>query len=248
MKLLFSSVVLAVLICACGGKKSSDQVNATDDAVTDNRLTDKQKAEGWKVLFNGETMEGWRPFKNLDNDNWEVLDGTLHNMKVNDSIETKRADLMTVDKYTNFDLTFDWRIAEKGNSGVIYLVTEDYEVPYASGPEYQLIDDVNYPGGLKEVNQTAANYDMQAASKGKKLNPPGQWNSSRIVINNRHVEHWLNGEKVLEYDLGSDAWKKQVASSKWRDFPGYGLAESGYIDLQDHGHEVWFRNIYIKAL
>src|SRR4249920_1208771 len=100
MKLFLSSVVLAVLVCACGGKKSSDVVVV--DASAGNQLTEKRKADGWKVLFNGETMEGWRPFKNLDNDNWEVLDGSLHNMKVNDSIETKRADLMTVDKYTNF--------------------------------------------------------------------------------------------------------------------------------------------------
>ena len=152
---------------------------------------------------------------------------------------------MTVDQYKDFELTFDWKISPEGNSGLIYRVTEEYEVPYGSGPEFQIIDDVNYPGELKDVNLTGANYGMHAPDKNKTLRPAGEWNSSRIIIKNNHVEHWLNGGKVLEYELGSDDWKKLVNTSKWKDFPGYGLAQSGFIDLQDHGSEVWFKNLYI---
>lgn len=241
MKKHFASILLAIVVCACGSKKTES------DSISYNQLTEQQKADGWKVLFDGKTMTGWRNFKNKENDSWEVVDGMLHCKRVNDTTENKRADLMTTDQYENFEFAFEWRIAPQGNSGVIYRVTEEFDVPYASGAEYQLIDDVGYPGELKATNKTAGNYDMYEA-KNKSLKPPGEWNTSKIVVNGNHVEHWLNGANVLEYEFGSTDWKKRVAGSKWKDFPGYGLAKTGYIDLQDHGSEAWFRNIYIKVL
>ena len=251
MKKTFALLSFALILYACGSKKtetdSSDSIAIAGESTSANQLSEQQKADGWKLLFDGQTMAGWRPFKNKVNDSWEVLDGTLHCKKVNDTIENKRGDLMTTDQYENFELAFEWRIAPQGNSGVIYRVTEDFDVPYASGPEYQLIDDVGYPGELKAANKTACNYDMHEA-KNKTLNPPGEWNSSKIVVNGNHVEHWLNGVNVLEYEFGSADWKKRVAGSKWKDFPGYGLSKAGYIDLQDHGSEAWFRNLYIKVL
>lgn len=231
-------ILLLLLSAACGSRQTETPVN---------QLTEQQKSEGWKLLFDGKTMNGWRIFKNMENDTWEVSDGALHCKAMADSVGTKRADLMTNEGYANFELLFDWKIAAQANSGVIYRVTEEFEVPYGSGPEYQVIDDTGYPGDLKPVNMTAANYDMQAPQN-KKLNPVGEWNSGKIVVDGNHVEHWLNGVKVVEYELGSEAWKQQVAGCKWKDFPGYGLAKTGYIDLQDHGHEIWFRNIYIKTL
>ncbi len=227
-----------ILLSACGTKNSNAPVN---------QLTEQQKTEGWKLLFDGQTTNGWRLFKNKENDTWEVLDGTLHCKPITDNDGTKRADLMTTDQYANYELAFDWKISAKGNSGLIYRVTEEFDVPYGSGPEYQIIDDDNYPGGLKPENKTGGNYDMQAPQN-KTMNPVGEWNSSKIVVNGNHVEHWLNGGKILEYELGSEDWKKQVAACKWKDFPGYGLAKAGFIDLQDHGHEVWFRSIMIKQL
>lgn len=200
-----------------------------------------------KSLFDGTTMNGWRTFKNMPNNSWEVIDGTLHCKPFIDGADNQRADLITVDQYGDFELAFDWKISAQGNSGVIYRATEEFDVPYASGPEFQILDDEGYPGDKKPEYLTAANYDMQAVEK-KKLNPTGEWNSSKIVAKGNHIEHWLNGEKVLEYELYSDAWKAQVASHKWKDFPGYGLSKSGYIDLQDHGNEVWFRNITILPL
>ena len=235
IKLLF---FLFILCLACGTRKAE---------TPPNQLTEQQKSEGWKLLFDGQTTNGWRIFKDKENDTWEVSDGTLHCKAMGDSVGTKRADLMTIEEFGSFELLFDWKIAAQANSGLIYRVTEEFEVPYGSGPEYQIIDDTGYPGDLKPVNTTAANYDMEAPQNNK-LNPVGEWNSGKIVVNENHVEHWLNGVKVVEYELGSEAWKKQVAGCKWKDFPGYGLAKTGHIDLQDHGHEIWFRNIYIKTL
>ena len=251
MKKTLTLLSFALLLFACGSKRtetdSSDATAMAGESAPSNQLTEQQKADGWKLLFDGQTMTGWRNYKNKENDSWEVVDGMLHCKKVNDSTENKRADLMTTDQYENYEFAFDWKIAPQGNSGVIYRVTEEFDVPYASGPEYQLIDDVGYPGELKAPNKTGSNYDVHEA-KNKNLNPPGEWNSSKIVVNANHVEHWLNGVKVLEYELGSPDWKKRVAGSKWKDFPGYGLAKTGYIDLQDHGSEAWFRNIFIKVL
>ena len=240
MKHIIVLLLTVVLLSACSQKK-------TETAAPANQLTEQQKADGWKLLFDGQSLNGWNIFKGKENDTWEVVDGTLHCKPVADSTGTKRSDLMTADMYQNFELTFDWKIPPGANSGVMFRVTEEFEVPYASGPEYQLIDDAGYPGGLKEVNQTASNYDVQAAEN-KKVNAIGEWNATKLIVNGNHVEHWLNGTKVVEYEIGSDDWKTRVASSKWKEFPGYAMSTTGYIDLQDHGHEVWFKNVMIKPL
>lgn len=225
-----------VMLAACG--KNEQPVN---------QLTEVQKSEGWRLLFDGKTMDGWRFFRNQENDTWEVVDGTLHCKPMTDNSGTKRADLMTTEQYGNFELSFDWKVAAQSNSGLIYRVTEEFDLPYASGPEYQLIDDIGYPGELKAENKTAGDYDMYAP-KNTKVKPVGEWNNSKIVVNGNHVEHWLNGDKVVEYELGTDDWKQHVANSKWKDFPGYGLASKGHIDLQDHGNEIWFRSIMVREL
>jgi len=250
MKKLIGLMAVALMLGACGAKKTetaADTVAVAPPVMAANALTEEQAAEGWKLLFDGQTMNGWRTFKNKEQNTWEVTDGTLHCKSPEDSTADKRADLMTNDQYENFELAFDWKIAPTHNSGVMFHVTEEYDVPYGSGPEYQLIDEKGYPGELKPTQLAGANYDMQVAEN-KTLHPAGEWNSTKIVVNGAHVEHWLNGGKVLEYELWSDAWKKQVAGSKWKEFPGYGLAKKGHIDFQDHGGEVWFRNVMIKPL
>ncbi|NOT74268.1 MAG: DUF1080 domain-containing protein [Cyclobacteriaceae bacterium] len=233
MRNIIAILSVIVLLSSCGGSGTSNQ------------LTEEQKKDGWKLLFDGKTMDGWRIFKGKENDTWEVIDGTLH-CKPTTETSSKRADLMTTEMYQNFELSFDWKISKEGNSGVMYRVTEEYDVPYATGPEYQLIDDKGYP---KEVPEhfTGADYDVYAPSEAKS-NAIGEWNTTKIIVNGNNVEHWLNGTKVVSYELDGDDWQQKVAASKWKEFPGYGKAPSGYIDLQDHGHEVWFRNVMIKTL
>jgi hypothetical protein len=158
-----------------------------------------------------------------------------------------RADMITTDQYENFDLSVDWIISPKGNSGIIYLASEEFPAAYLSGPEYQVIDDQNFPEKLEDWQKTGANYAMNPAPEAAP-NPVGEWNTSRIVVNKGHVEHWLNGKKVVEYDFASDDWKKRKREGKWKDATGYGLTKKGHIALQDHGSEAWFKNIKIKEL
>jgi len=252
MKKIAILVLAAVIFGACDSKKNGaedqgeDNATTTAETVSDNQLTEAEKADGWKLLFNGQNMDGWKTYKNNENDSWEVVDGTLHCKP--DTLAKKRADILTVDQYASFDLTFDWKVAPHDNSGVIYRATEEFEQPYLSGPEYQVIDDKGYPDKLTTTQTSASNYDMHAAPDNKSINPPGEWNTGRIVANGNHVEHWLNGTKVVEYEINSDDWKKRKAGSKWSDAKGYGIAPQGHIDLQDHGGEVWYKNIKIKTL
>jgi hypothetical protein len=242
------ALVVIGLSPSCSSKKqaTNNDMPAVNEPQT-NMLSDQQKAEGWVLLFDGISMNGWRTFKNQETNSWEVTEGTLHCKSPEDTTASKRADLVTKEQYENFELAFDWKIGPSQNSGVMFRVTEDYDVPYATGPEYQVIDERGYPSPLKDTQMAAANYDMHPASN-KTVNAPGEWNSARLIVNGSHVEHWLNGAKVVAYELWSDEWKTMVANSKWKDFPGYGQAKKGHIDLQDHGGEVWFRNIMLKPL
>lgn len=250
---LFVVLTFTIALGCKTGEKTAEQTATADSAATIAQtpasaaatLTDTQKAEGWKLLFDGQTLTGWRSFKNAENNSWEAVDGTIH---CKPPVQAdKRADLMTIDQFENFELAFEWKISAAGNSGVMYRVTEDQDRPYYTGPEYQILDDGGYPGETAKTNFTASNYAMQAPVN-KTLNPVGEWNTAKIIVNGKHVEHWLNGTKVVEYELGSDEWKKQKAASKWKDVDTYGMATKGHIDLQDHDHEVWFRNIMIKTL
>jgi len=240
-----------LLITACQPKKPVEATELVADipAVTSTaaQLTDAQKAEGWVRLFDGQTMDGWRTFKNKQNASWEVNDGTLHCKAFDDRKIKEQSDILTANQYENFELSLEWKVAPQSNTGVIYRCTEEFDQPYLSGPEYQIIDDIGYPGELKETNKAGGVYDMYIA-KNKTVKPVGEWNTTKIVVNGNHVEHWLNGSKVLEYELGSADWKKRKAASKWNDAKGYGAAKKGHIDLQDHGNEAWFRNIIIRTL
>lgn len=250
MRKLVILMFAGIIFGACNSPKTEDQNESDTTAaapVGDNELSEAQKSDGWKLLFNGNNTDGWKFFKGKENDSWEVVDGTLH-CKAQSAAE-KRADLRTVDEYENFELAFDWKIAPGDNSGVIYRATEEFDEPYLAGPEYQVIDDRNYSGGkLKDTQVSGANYDMQAPTDTTAVNGPGEWNKGRILVNGNHVEHWLNDVKVVEYELNSTEWKALKAGSKWKAAKGYGAAKKGFVDLQDHGGEVWYRNIMIKTL
>lgn len=252
MQKIIPSILLASVFCACQPKSTeqqSDQDTTKVEAPVDtvNKLSDAEKSEGWILLFDGVSKNGWRTFKNKENNSWDVVDGTLHCKPFDDNGTNQRADLITVDQYENFELAFEWKISHQGNSGVMYRVTEELDEPYFTGPEYQLLDDGKYPGEVAETNFSAANYAMHAATN-KKLNPAGEWNTAKIIVAGNHVEHWLNGTQVVAYELHSDDWKKRKAGSKWKDVASYGSAKKGHIDLQDHGNEVWFRRIMIKPI
>lgn len=244
-------VFLLSILAACTGKKESPA--ATTPAVPDivlPSLSDQQKADGWKLLFDGKSLEGWRIFKNWKNNTWEVKDGMLHCKPLNEQAKgdgDERSDIMTNDEFGNFEFTCEWKISHAGNSGIIYRVTEEYEQPYFTGPEYQVIDDEGYQPKQSDVHLSGANYDMMAPSV-KAAKPAGEWNETKIVVNGKNVEHWLNGQKVVAYELGSADWQKRKDGSKWKDKKGYGMAAQGHIDLQDHGDEVWYRNLMIKKL
>jgi len=216
----------------------------TDNKQKDNILTEKEKKEGWKLLFDGTTMKGWRTYQNKQTDDWDVKDGELY-CKIEGV--TKRADMITNDTYENFELQIDWKIAPKENSGIIYMVTEENGATYESGPEYQLIDDLGYPDKLSDKQLSGANYDMQAPNA-KVAKPAGEFNHTKIVVNKGHVEHWLNGTKVVDYQLWTPEWEQQKANSKWRDVKPYGMSKAGHIALQDHGGGVAFKNIKLKPL
>lgn len=214
---------------------------------TDNNLTDAEKAQGWQLLFDGKTMTGWRTYQNIKSDSWLANDGALYCKGSATNKSDMQADLITDKQFENFDLSIDWKISPKGNSGIMYMVTEDYPAAYLSGPEYQLIDDVNFPEHLENWQKTGANYAMDPAPAAAPK-PVGQWNHTEIIVNKGHVEHWLNGVKIVAYDLWTPDWQKKKMEGKWKDAPGYGLSKKGHIALQDHGSEVWFKNIKIKEL
>ena len=209
-----------------------------------NHLTAEEKAAGWKLIFDGRTTTGWRGYKKqaMPDKGWKVEDGLLKKVA-----GERGGDIVTEQTFHDFEFAWEWKVAPAGNNGVKYLVTE--ERAGAPGHEYQLIDDLGHPDGkLGAKRQTAAFYDVLPPSKDKKLNPPGEWNASRILIQGNHVEHWLNGAKVLEYELGSDAVKSGLAASKFKNAPKFGDKIVGRLMLTDHGDECFFRNLKTREI
>lgn len=216
-----------------------------------NTLTEKEKADGWKLLFDGVTSSGWRGAHKdvFPESGWVIEDGCLKVLASGGAESQAGGDILTNDEFGNFDLFFEFRITEGANSGVKYFVTEKYPTAgSAIGLEYQVLDDQRHPDAKmgRDGNRTLGSlYDLIPAAN-KRFNGVGQWNAAHIVSLNGHVEHWLNGFKVLEYDRGSDEYRRLVSESKYKDFAGFGEAEKGHILLQDHGNEVWFRSIKIR--
>lgn len=236
------------LFIACAAL-SGALLAACTPAPKNNVLTEAEKAEGWKLLFDGKTLDGWRDY-NGDSLTapWIVEDGCI---RAKGSGSDASGYIVTDTIYENFELVWDWKIAEGGNSGMLYHVVENpkFKVPYVTGPEYQLIDDFGFPEPLEDWQKTAADYAMHVPDTSKTtIKPAGEWNTSKIVFDNGHVEHWLNGEKVVEFEAWTDDWFEKKNSGKWKDAPEYGLARKGVICLQDHGSAAWFRNIKIKEL
>lgn len=215
------------------------------EQAKDNTLTKEEKKQGFELLFNGSSIDGWRTYQNKPG-SWLVEGGTIYCHK--DSAD-QYADLITKDKYENFELHVDWKMQPNANSGILYMVTEQYEHSYLSGPEYQLLDNEGYKGQVQPYQNTGANYAMEPPLVDA-ANAIGEWNHTVIKVNKGHVEHWLNDKKVVEYDLWTDKWKAEKEHSKWKDAEGYGKTKLGHIAFQDyHGNgQVWFKNIKLRKL
>ncbi|HTO74293.1 MAG TPA: DUF1080 domain-containing protein [Gemmatimonadales bacterium] len=206
-----------------------------------NTLTAEEKQQGFHLLFDGKTTSGWRGFrKDSVPAGWQVLDGEL-------TRAAEGGDIITRDQYTNFELRLEWKISPKGNSGIMYRVTEAAEQTYETGPEMQVLDDAGHPDGKSRLTSAGACYGLYPSPAGI-VHPAGEWNQVRIVVQGHHVEHWLNGTKVVEYELGSPDWESRMNASKFKQWPGYGRADKGFIALQDHGDRVAYRTIRIKVL
>lgn len=210
-----------------------------------NTLTNKEKQDGWELLFDGKSMENWKTFNGGEVTGWKIVDGELHNSGVGSD---HGGDIITKKQFENFELVLEWKIAPASNSGVFFHVQEGItDAIYESGAEYQLMDDKGWPDPLDANQNSGANYAMHAPQNAK-VKPLDEWNESRLVVKNPHVEHWLNGKKVLQYDLWSDEWHAAKAAGKWADTPHYGEAKKGHVGLQDHGGLTMFRNIKIREL
>lgn len=213
----------------------------------DNTLTPKEKKDGWQLLFDGKTLKGWKMYKNKNADCWAAKNGELYCKGSETDKSDLRSDIMTVETFQDFELSIEWKISKAGNSGIMYHVTEEYDAPYLSGPEYQLIDDIGFPEKLEEWQKTGSDYAMYNASS-HPTKAVGEYNLSRIVVKGAHREYWLNGIKIVEFEAWTPDWYKRKAEGKWKDAPGYGIAKKGAICLQDHGSGVWFKNIKLRKL
>ena len=220
---------------------------------TDNTLTQKEIKEGWKLLFDGKTSTGWMnaKTKSFPTSGWEIKDGTLI---VNPATKGANGggDIVSVDKYKNFELIVDFMYTPGANSGIKYFIdTETNNGALASiGCEYQILDDKNHPDAKLGINGNrtlAGLYDL-IAPKNKRDNGPDKWNRATIIVKGNHVQHWLNGQMTVEYERGNDKWKELVATSKFKTSPGFGEVTEGRILLQDHGNVVSFKNIKIREI
>ena len=234
---------LALAIAACtpmGNNPPAESASATATGAT--TLTAEQRAAGWRPLFDGTNTNAWRGYKTQTMPaGWRIVDGVLTKTGSVDDIVTK-------DQFGNFQLALDWKLGPGGNAGVFYRGTEEYDHIYWSAPEYQLLDDAGHPDGQSRLTSAGADYALYPSPAGV-VKPADQWNSTLIVVNGNTVQHWLNGQKLLEYELGSPDWAAKVKASKFSAYPNYGKAARGYIAIQgDHDGTLSIRNVRIREI
>jgi 3-keto-disaccharide hydrolase len=249
--------LIALAVCA-----GSLAAQSTSPAAP-NQLTAAERAAGWRLLFDGKTLTGWRGlgYDTVPSAHWVVVDGTIKKIasgnvpKLPDGQPLVGGDLMTVDVFGDFELSWEWKVTPGANSGVKYNVSEELSVQNAPnhaalGFEYQMLDDDRHPDGKLPTHRAGALYDLAAPNDAKHLQPVGEWNQSRIIFRGNHGEHWLNGARVVVFDLGTPAMDSALAASKFHPFPWFGQRrkEGGHIILQDHNDEVYFRNIKVRPL
>lgn len=206
-----------------------------------NRLTAAERAAGWQLLFDGNSLEGWRGYNSeFMPTGWSVENGML-------TRTGPGGDIITEQQFGDFEFYLEWLVGPGGNSGVLVRAVEGQEEVYHGAPEMQILDDAGHPDGRSPLTSAGSNYGLHGAPRGI-VKSAGEWNSSRIVVVNNQVEHWLNGDKVVEYELGSADWLRRVANSKFAQWPAYGRASRGHIGIQDHGDRVSFRNLKVREI
>jgi hypothetical protein len=198
---------------------------------------------GWQVLFDGKSTDAFRGFKQatFPTNSW-VVDGDA--LK---SLPKVQVDLITRETYESFELELEWKVAREANSGIMFHVSEAEAETYMSGPEMQVVDDANTEDGANPKTSAGSLYDLIAPTN-KQCHPAGEWNRVRLIVQGNHVEHWMNGAKIVEYELGSESLKALIADSKFKAWPRFAQEKTGYIALQNHGNSVWFRNIRVRRL
>jgi len=237
-RLLLTGILVGCVVHGAGAQQAREP----------NTLTPAEVAEGWTLLFDGQTTDNWRGFKSstFPTTGWVVEDGTLRHVKGQGG-----GDIVTTEQFDNFDFQLEWKISPAGNSGIKYLIDESL-TPGRSGLgfEMQILDDERHPDAKagKDGNRIAgALYDLIAPT-GRVLHPVGQWNHARIVSHNGRVEHWMNGAKIVEFTINSPEMQALIAASKYTVNPGFGEVRRGHILLQDHVDDVWFRNVKVRRL
>jgi len=255
------AVIALILTLSLSGASKQESKPTSKLTTHLNTLTEQERAEGWILLFDGKTFNGWRGLgrDTIPEGHWVIEDSAIKKMPSRevplqkDGQPLKGGDIMIIRSFENFELYLEWKISPAGNSGIKYNVSEEMSASYppkyaALGFEYQILDDERHPDAKRGANRTAAAlYDL-IAPEGKKLKSIGEFNTARIVFSGNHGEHWLNGVKVLEYELGSPQMEAFLAASKYRNTQGFGNKRKGHIVLQDHTDAVWFRNIKIREL
>ena len=238
MRLLDTLPAFLIVLLLAAGCEPADET----EPMADDRPGEAMGNSGdWISLA---SLDAWRGFKHDSlPPGWTMDDGALYFTGDGDA-----SDIITKEAFDDFELELEWKISEAGNSGIMYRVDEDHDYPWETGPEMQVLDDERHPDRNNgEDRHAGANYDMHAPSV-KAVNPAGEWNQVRLVVDSAHVEHWMNGQKIVEYELWDEEWEEAVAESKWVDYPDYGRNRAGHIVLQDHDDPVWFRNIRIRRL
>jgi hypothetical protein len=238
-----AAIIAQLALIAAGCTPVGNSVPAASSTASGaTTLSPEQRAAGWRSLFDGTSTSAWRGYKQESLPaGWSIVDGIL--------TKTGSAnDIITRDKFGNFELALDWKLAPGGNAGVFYRGTEEYDHIYWSAPEYQLLDDAAHPDGQSRLTSAGADYGLYPSPAGV-VKPGGQWNSTLIVVNGNRVQHWMNGQKLVEYELGSPDWEAKVKASKFVAYPHYGRASTGYIGIQgDHDGQLWLRNIRIREI
>ena len=210
-------------------------------AQAPNTLTSAERAAGWRLLFDGKTTAGWRGFK-MDSlpSGWQVVNGALTRVAA-------AGDIVTREQFRDFELSLEWNVAPGGNSGIFYRASEDGDAIYWTAPEMQVLDDARHPDGKSRLTAAGSAFGLYPAPA-LVVKPAGEWNQVRLLVKGHHVEHWLSGVKVVEYELLSPDWEARVKASKFAPHPHYGRNAKGYIGLQDHGDRVAYRTIKILVL